>query len=231
MARRAADPVRGLAVADGGLRSSSPTTELRRGTATTLRFRIRDAGAPGARLRRRAREAHAPDRRPPRRAPASSTCTRRCGADGTWSAPITLPDGGLLPRVRRLRARRRRRTRSRADLRVDGAADLRPLPAPATAATATDGYAVDAATRAGRGRRCGFAITRDGEPVDDRALPRRRRPPGRAARGRPRLPARPPDDGDGVGVRGRVPEPRAATGCSCSSSTTAASTRPRSRRR
>ena len=51
--RQRADPIRGLAVAEDGLRLSLAATSLPRGTATTLRFAIRDARRPGARLRGR----------------------------------------------------------------------------------------------------------------------------------------------------------------------------------
>jgi hypothetical protein len=47
------------------------------------------------------------------------------------------------------------------DLRVDGAADLRPLPAPATTAVSDGGYDV----RLDAGNDLAFTITKDGEPV------------------------------------------------------------------
>ena len=86
--------------------------------------------------------------------------------DGTWVAPLRVRDAG----AHRLFAdfsRNDTPTTLAADLRVDGPADLRPLPAPATLA-ATGGYGVrlDAGSpRAGREAELRFAITRDGRPV------------------------------------------------------------------
>ena len=159
----AADPIRGLAVAEDGLRLSLAATSLPRGTAATLRFAIDDADGPvrdfevthekrmhlivvrrdGTRL-----PAPAPDARRRRHLERADHAARR----------------GRLPRVRGLQARRRARTRSRRDLTVDGAADLRAVPGACDAAPTTDGYTVelDAAT-ATRSR---FAITRDGRPVE-----------------------------------------------------------------
>ena len=132
-----------------------------------------------------------------------------------------------LPGVRRLRARRRARTRSAPTCASTAPPTCAPLPAPRPRAARDRRLRRRGSTR-GRRATLRFAITRDGAPVDDRAVPRRRRPPRRAARGRPRLPARAPDDER----RRRRSRPssraRAATGCSCSSSTTAASTPPRS---
>jgi hypothetical protein len=54
------------------------------------------------------------------------------------------------------------------DLRVDGAADLRPLPAPASSATSDGGYDVQLSSgtpRAGQESTMRFSITKDGRPV------------------------------------------------------------------
>ena len=103
----------------------------------------------------------------------------------------------------------------------------RPAPAPrARAAAVSDGgYDVrldagDAAAR--RGGRPALHDHPRRRAGRDRALPRRRRPPRRAARGRPGVPARPPDGRRRPASPPRS-RPRAATACSCSSSTTAAS--------
>ena len=105
----------------------------------------------------------------------------------------------LLPPVRRLLARRHA-----ADARRRPARRRRRRPAAAPRAAADGGQRRRLRRPARRRRRAPgreadlrFTITRDGAPVDDRALPRRRRPPRRAARGRPGLPARPPDASDG----------------------------------
>ena len=145
------------------------------------------------------------------------------GADGTWSAPITLADAGAYRVFADFQRDGEPHTLA-ADLTVDGAADYAPFPRPRPAAE-TDGYTVELDAH---GDTLGFAITRGGKPVEDRAVPRRRRPPGRAARGRSRVPARAPDEA--TASRSRPSSRRTpATGCTCSSSTTAAST-PRSSR-
>ena len=147
-------------------------------------------------------------------------------ADGTLvgaAAPARRPAPTACSPTSRTTASR---ARSATDLRVDGAADLRAAarrrrrPRSATAATAS---ACDAGrAHAGqRDRRCASRSTHGRPARRDRALPRRRRPPRRAARGRSRLPARPPHRReratDAIGFDGDVPEPRAATACSCSS--------------
>ena len=117
-------------------------------------------------------------------------------ADGTWATPIALPDAGSY-RVfadfshdgeahdaRRRPARRRPRRPARRCPR------RRRPPPPATATTVRARRGRRARRRGGRAALHGHARRRARR---DRALPRRGRPPGRAARGRPRLPARAPD--------------------------------------
>ena len=71
----AADPVRGLAISDNGLRLALQQAELQRGRPTELRFRIVDARrSPVRDFDVEHEQAHAPDRRAPRLAGASSTC-------------------------------------------------------------------------------------------------------------------------------------------------------------
>ena len=142
------------------------------------------------------------------------------------------PRRGLLPRVRRLLPRRRRRRRSpptcasTAPPTCARCPRRRRPPPPATATrSALDAGAVHAGERGGAALH-GHARRRARR---DGAVPGRRRPPGRAARGRPRLPARAPGRTASASWR-RSPAP-AATACSSSSSTRARSARPRSRRR
>ena len=148
------------------------------------------------------------------------------GADGAWSANVRLDDPGSYRMFADFSHEETPRTLA-ADLRVDGAADLRPLPAPSTTATSDGGYDV---RLDGRRRRPALRHHARRQAGEDRALPRRRRPPRRAARGRPGLPARPPHRRRAE-LRRRVPDPRAATGCSSSSSTRGACRPPRSRGR
>src|SRR5919112_2060826 len=90
---QAADPVRGLAVSDGGLTLALEDTELERGGAGELRFRILDAGAPVRDF----------DVEHERR--MHLIVVRRDGSgfqhlhpelaeDGTWSTQLTLADAG-----------------------------------------------------------------------------------------------------------------------------------------
>src|SRR5215211_5493788 len=113
----AADPVRGLAVAEHGLRVVVDTPELRRGATERLRFRVRDAGS------------------------------YRLFADFSHDGEATT---------------------LAADLRVDGRADLKPLPAPEPAAVSDGGYDVRLASgtaRAGEEAALRFAVTKDGRSV------------------------------------------------------------------
>ena len=155
----AADAIRGLAVADDGLRLSLASTSLPRGSATTLRFTIDGADGP---VRDFAVE-H--EKR------MHLIVVRRDGTgfqhlhptmapDGTWSTPITLPDAGAY-RVFADFKRGENETLA-ADLTVDGDADYRALPEQTDVDT-TDGYAVEIDEHDGK---LSFAITRDGKPVE-----------------------------------------------------------------
>jgi hypothetical protein len=153
-------PVRGLAVAGDGLRLVVADPELRRGRRETLRFTIVDAS--GAPVRdfdvAHERRMHLIVVR--RDLTGFQHLHPTQAADGSWSTPIALPDAGSY-RVLADFTRDGEAQTLASDLRVDGPADLAPLPPPATLAE-TDGYTVrlDA-----RGEHLGFAITRDGEPV------------------------------------------------------------------
>ena len=195
----------------------TPELPARRHRASCASGSSTRAVRPVTALRARPTPSAAPDRRPPRPdglpAPAPRAARRRhlVGAG-------RVPAGRRrLPGVRRLPARRRGTTLA-ADLRVAGAADLRPLPAPRAATTpptATD--RLDASTTSA-GERAQLRLHRHARRRGrrDRALPRRRRPPRRAARGRPRLPARPPGRGE-PGRSASTPTfpPPGPTACSC----------------
>ena len=103
----AADPVRGLAVADRGLALQLADTELERGRASTLRFRV--AGAGGRPVRdfsvEHTKRMHVIVVR--RDGRASSTCIRP-GRGRHLERPADAQAGRRLPRVRRLQARRAR---------------------------------------------------------------------------------------------------------------------------
>ncbi len=191
-AEAAADPVRGLAVAERGLALQLAATELERGRASTLRFRIADSGG-----------------RPVRDFSVEHTkrmhviVVRRDGqgfqhlhptmdADGTWSVPLTLEQAGAYRVFADFKHDGRAQTLA-ADLAVDGAARLRAAPR-ARDHGDHERRLRGQPRRAVRSRRPrGRAALhrpprRHGGP--HRALPRRRRAPGRAARGRSGVPAR-----------------------------------------
>jgi hypothetical protein len=160
------DPVRGLAIAEGGARLVVDQPELRRGRAEELRFRIVDAD--GAAVRdfdvTHERKMHLILVR--RDLTGFQHLHPELGEDGTWSTRATLAEAGSY----RLFADFSRDGEAQTlatDLRVDGAADLRDLPAPATVAT-TGGYevALDAGdAHPGEPAALRFSITRKGEPV------------------------------------------------------------------
>jgi hypothetical protein len=155
-----ADVVRGLSVAEDGLRLTVADPELQRGRRETLRFAIVDGS--GAPVRdfdvAHERRMHLIIVR--RDLSGFQHLHPTQAADGTWSVPVRLPEAGSY-RVFADFTRHGKAHTLATDLRVDGPADLAPLPAPATTAR-TDGYEVRLQQR---GNELGFEVTRDGEPV------------------------------------------------------------------
>jgi hypothetical protein len=163
----AAMAVRGLAVAENGLRLVVDAPELQRGRAETLRFRVVDEqGAPVRDFDvEHTKRMHLIVAR--RDLTGFQHLHPRMSADGTWSTPLRLRDAGSY-RVFADFSHDGRSTTLAGDLRVDGAADLRPLPAPAPTATSDGGYDVRLDTtpaRAGREAELRFAVSKDGRPV------------------------------------------------------------------
>jgi len=166
-AHSAPDPVRGLGVAANGLRLAVADTELRRGRPQPLEFRIVDERG---RTVRDFEEEHTkrmhlilarrdltgfqhlhPDQR----------------ADGTWTTEVTLREPGSY-RLLADFARGGEAHTLASDLRVDGRADLRPLPAAAATAVSDGGYDValdPGAAGPGEEADLRFTITRGGTPV------------------------------------------------------------------
>ncbi len=180
---------RGLAVAEGGYALAPDAATLPLARETVFAFRIVGSGRrPGHRIRGGARAPDAPDRRAarPDRLPAPAPRARR---HGRWSVRAAPARGGRLPRLRRLRARRP--AGAPWPPTSSPAARSRPaLPAPATDDDRPTAYRAELSSRDSRpaGRPCSpTPSSRGGRPAGRRrALPGRRRPPGRAARGRPR---------------------------------------------
>ena len=170
MAGTRRDPVRGLAVAEDGLRLVVADPELRRG-------RTRDAALPRSST---SDGAHAC-------ATSTSTHEKRMhlivvrrdltgfqhlhpeqAADGTWTHAAAPRRRRLLPRVRRLRARRRGAHARHRPARRRRAPTCAPLPAPAPTAAATAATtcgSTPAHARPGDEADLRFTITRDGAPV------------------------------------------------------------------
>ncbi|HST38450.1 MAG TPA: hypothetical protein VLK58_03030 [Conexibacter sp.] len=185
-AQNGADAVRGLASAENGLRLAVETPELRRGARERLAFRI--VGADGATVRdfdlTHERRLHLIVVR--RDLSGFQHLHPAMAADGTWSTELTLPQAGSY-RLFADFARDGEAATLASDLRVDGDADLLPLPAPTAHARSDGGDAVTLSDAAGHGHggddaaagadnapqpaRAGveqtlrFAIERDGAPV------------------------------------------------------------------
>jgi hypothetical protein len=160
--------VHGLAVADdAGLRLEVLTPELRRGREQRLAFRVLDKS--GAPVRdydvEHERRMHLIVVR--RDLTGFQHLHPELRADGTWETRVALPDAGSY-RVFADFSHDGEATTLASDLRVDGAADLRALPGPATVADAGDGYEVRrgaGAVRAADEAELRFTVTRDGAPV------------------------------------------------------------------
>jgi len=159
--------VHGLAVADdAGLQLEVLTPELRRGREQRLAFRVvDDRGVP-------VRDYDVEHERRMHLIVVRRDLTGfqhlhpKLRADGTWVAPVTLADGGSYRMFADFSRDGEAQTLA-SDLRVDGAADLRDLPAPSPVATTGD-YEVrlDAGeARPGAPATLDFTITRNGEPV------------------------------------------------------------------
>jgi hypothetical protein len=166
-AAEAPDPVRGLAIADNGLQLELADPELEQGRAEPLRFRIVDAR--GAAVRdfdiEHEKRMHLIVAR--RDLTGFQHLHPTMDENGTWSTPLRLDEAGSY-RVFADFVRDGEATTLAGDLRVDGAADLRPLPAPAPTAITGDGYEVrldPGDARPGQESELRFTVTKDGAPV------------------------------------------------------------------
>lgn len=160
-------PVRGLAVADHGLRLVVVDRELPLGVAAPLRFRIVDTE--GDPVRRfdvlHTKRMHLILAR--RDLTGFQHLHPRLGANGTWSAPVRIDAPGSY-RLFADFSHEGEATTLAADLAVDGDAELQPLPAPSPTATSDGGYEVkllSAPSRAGAETELRFVVSRDGHPV------------------------------------------------------------------
>jgi len=163
----APDPVRGLAVAADDLQVVVEQPELRRGRTESLRFRIVDEHGRTIRDFDVTHEKRMHLILARRDLSGFQHLHPELGADGVWSADVQLDAAGSYRLFADFSHDDTARTLA-ADLRVDGAADLRPLPAPQPAAVSDGGYDVRLdAGRAEPGKEADlrFTITRDGAPV------------------------------------------------------------------
>jgi hypothetical protein len=160
-------PVRGLGVAGNGVRLTVEDPELRRGARERLSFRIVDDAG------RTVRDFDVEHEKRMHLILARRDLTGfqhlhpEQGADGAWTASVRLDDAGSY-RLFADFARDGESSTLATDLRVDGAADLRPLPPAEPAAVSDGGYAVrlDAGrARPGKEAQLRFTITKDGTPV------------------------------------------------------------------
>jgi hypothetical protein len=160
-------PVRGLAVAENGLRVVVDDPELRRDRQERLRFRIVDDGADTVRDFdvEHTKRMHLILVR--RDLTGFQHLHPTMAADGTWSTDVRLPDAGSY-RLFADFSRSGKPTTLASDLRVDGEADLHALPAPQATDTSDGGYDVrlDAGSaRPGHEADLSFTVTKDGRTV------------------------------------------------------------------
>ncbi len=163
----APDPLRGLAIAEDGLRVVVADAELRRGRPETLTFWIENAGGETVRDFEVEHEKRMHLILARRDLTGFQHLHPEQAADGSWRTTVRLDEAGSYRLFADFSHDGENRTLA-TDLRVDGAADLQPLPDPAATAVSDGGYDVrlDAgAARPGEEADLRFTITKDGEPV------------------------------------------------------------------
>ena len=166
-AEEAAHPVRGVAVSENGLRLVIDDPELRRGRTETLRFRIADAAGDTVRDFdvEHTKRMHVIVAR--RDLTGFQHLHPKQRGDGSWGVPVRLAEAGSY-RLFADFSHSGEATTLGTDLRVDGPADLHPLPAPAPTAVSDGGYDVrldTGAVKPGAESELRFTVTRDGQAV------------------------------------------------------------------
>jgi hypothetical protein len=162
------DPVRGLAIAEGGLRVVVEDPELRRGRAERLTFRVVDGR--GETVRNfdveHTKRMHLIIAR--RDLTGFQHLHPEQTRDGAWTTTVRLADAGSYRLFADFSHEGEARTLA-TDLRVDGPAELEPLPAAQPTAVSDGGYEVRleaGAARPGEEADLRFTITKDGSPVE-----------------------------------------------------------------
>jgi hypothetical protein len=161
-------PLRGLAIAEDGLRVVVEDPELRRGSEEPLRFRIVDERAETVRDFDVEHEKRMHLILARRDLTNFQHLHPEQAADGSWTVDVRLDDAGSYRLFADFSHEDEAQTLA-ADLRVDGAADLRPLPEPEATAVSDGGYDVrlDAdQARPGEEADLRFTITKGGIPVE-----------------------------------------------------------------
>jgi hypothetical protein len=163
----APDPVRGLAVAENGLRVVVEDPELRRGRDERLAFRIVDER--GETVRdfdvEHTKRMHLILAR--RDLTGFQHLHPEQADDGTWTTRVKLDEAGSYRLFADFSHEGEAQTLA-TDLRVDGPADLKALPAPRATAVSNGGYDVRLDTgeaRPGKEANLRFRITKDGQTV------------------------------------------------------------------
>ena len=163
----AADPVRGLAVAENHLRVVVENAELRRGHTEQVRFRIVDDAG------NTVRDFDVEHDKRMHFIVARHDLTGfqhlhpEQAADGSWTVDVKLDQAGSYRLFADFAVADKSYTLA-SDLRVDGRADLKPLPAPSPTAVSDGGYDVrlDAGNvHPGQEADLRFTITKDGHAV------------------------------------------------------------------
>ena len=161
-------PVRGLAIDQEDLRVVVDDPEIRRGRRDTIRFRVVDGND------RTVRDFDVEHERRMHLILARRDLSGfqhlhpEQGEDGEWSADVKLDDAGSY-RLFADFAHEGEPYTLASDLRVDGAADLRPLPEPATRAVSDGGYDVRLTAgdvHPGEEADLRFEVSRDGRPIE-----------------------------------------------------------------
>ena len=162
-----AHPVRGLAVAENGLRVVIDDPELRQGRTERVRFRVVDE------RQRTVRDFDVEHEKRMHLIIARRDLTGfqhlhpEQAADGSWTTDVKLDEAGSY-RLFADFANDDEPYTLAGDLRVDGRADLRPLPAPAPTSVSDGGYDVRLSAgdvHPGQVAELRFAITKDGQTV------------------------------------------------------------------
>jgi hypothetical protein len=165
-AKMAAQPVRGLAISDGGLTLKLARTTARPGQRFNLAFRV--VGRDGQTVRdfdvEHTKRMHFIVVRRDITGFQHLHPTER--ADGTWTVPVTLRDAGSYRVFADFSVNGKPHTLAD-DVTVDGTVDSEPLPAP-VGSVDVDGLRVkltEGASHAGEESELRFTVTRNGRPV------------------------------------------------------------------